>query len=310
MSTDRRSPVRLLAARSFAKINLGLKLIGPRADGFHELRTVFQTIDLCDRLVFTPRRDRRVVLESSDARLPRGEENLVTRAARHLFSKAHVRAGVTISLEKHIPVGAGLGGGSSNAAVTLLALNRLFRFKLSPEDLLAVAADLGSDVPFFLTGGRALGLGRGEEIIPLPDATPATLLLAVPALSISTREAYQKASLWLTKGRRANNMARFPLVVFEKESALELFENDFESVLFHEYPVLRRLKRKLLAVGARQAQMTGSGSAVFGFFSSGSRAQQAETKLQSYHSTSTLSTFVVHSIPRSQYLKKVFAASR
>lgn len=213
-------------------------------------------------------------------------------------------------LEKRIPVGAGLGGGSSNAAITLLALCRLFRLELHPARLLEIASSLGSDVPFFLLGGRVLGIGRGNELFPLPDVKAAAILLAVPKdLRIGTQDAYQRASLWLTNSRQANNMARFGSAVFEKVSALELFANDFESVLFPEYPELQHLKAALLAVGARSAQMTGSGSAVFGLFPSISDARRAEKELRSRLSASSLLTFVVRSIPRSQYLKRIFAAS-
>ncbi len=309
MSPNRRLLTRPLTVYSFAKINLGLKIIGRRADGFHELRTVFQTIDLCDRLRFTPRRDGRLHLTCADPQLPVNRANLVLRAARLLRSETGSAQGFDIHLEKKIPVGAGLGGGSSNAAATLLAIHRMARLRLTTAQLLALAAKLGADVPFFLIGGRALGIGRGDELIPLRDARPTPLLVACPNLSISTREAYQEASLWLTNKRRPNNMTRFLSEVFEKESALELFENDFESVLFPEYAKLRRLKATLLAAGARAALMTGSGSALFGVFSSPAAARRAEVQLQSSHSTSRLSTFVAHSLPRSQYWKRIFAAS-
>ena len=267
-------------------------------------------MDLSDRLTFTPRRDSKIDLKCPDVHLPLTADNLVVAAADLLFATAGARRGVDILLEKRIPVGAGLGGGSSNAAVTLLALCRLFRLELSPAQLQEIASSLGSDVPFFLLGGRALGIGRGNELIPLPDAKGTAMLLVIPKdLRIRTQEAYERASLWLTNSRQANNMARFGSAVFEKVSALELFENDFENVLFPEYPELRHLKTALLGVGARSAQMTGSGSAVFGLFPSISDARRAEEELRSRLSASSLLTFVVRSIPRSQYLKRIFAAS-
>ncbi|MFI5173364.1 MAG: 4-(cytidine 5'-diphospho)-2-C-methyl-D-erythritol kinase [Terriglobia bacterium] len=304
-------PGESLTVRSFAKVNLGLKIVGRRTDGFHELRTVFQSVDLCDRLTFTARRDSRILLKCPEIPLPLGEDNLVVAAARLLSTAAGLRRGVNILLEKGIPVGSGLGGGSSNAATTLLALNRFFKLELNPNQMLQIASALGSDVPFFLLGGRALGVGRGDELFPLSDVKATTLLLAHPTgVCISTPDAYGRASLWLTNRRPANNMARFGSEVFEKVSALGLFENDFENVLFPEYPELRHLKTALLAVGAQGAQMTGSGSAVFGIFPSISDARRAERELQSLLSASSLSTFVVRSIPRSQYLKRIFAASR
>lgn len=303
-------PYKILIARSFAKVNLGLTLIGRRADGFHELRTVFQSIDLCDELTFEARRDGRIVLECDDSRVPVDSKNLVVRAAKELSASASLPRGVNIHLKKRIPMGAGLGGGSSNAGTTLLALRRLFGLKLRSLQLQKIASSLGSDVPFFLLGGRILGIGRGNELFPVPDMKTTAFLLACPErLSISTEAAYREGSLWLTNNRQVNNMARFGLEVFEKENALGLFENDFERVLFPKYPPLRRLKSALLAVGAQGAQMTGSGSALFGIFPSIADARRAEEALRSRHSASSLLTFVVRSIPRSQYLKRIFAAS-
>jgi 4-diphosphocytidyl-2-C-methyl-D-erythritol kinase len=287
-----------------------LKIVGRRADGFHELRTVFQSIDLCDRLTFTVRRDSRIVLKCPAVPLPLNGDNLVVAAAQLLTTATGLRRGVNILLEKRIPVGAGLGGGSSNAATTLLALSRLFKLELSPNQLLKIASALGADVPFFLLGGRALGVGRGDELFPLSDVKSTALLLAYPTrVRINSPDAYGRASLWLTNTHPANNMARFGSEVFEKVCALELFENDFENVLFPEYPDLPRLKTGLLAVGAQRAQMTGSGSAVFGMFPSISDARRAEKELRLRLSASSLLTFVVRSIPRSQYLTRIFAAS-
>jgi 4-diphosphocytidyl-2-C-methyl-D-erythritol kinase len=304
------SPSRSLTIRSFAKVNLGLKLAGRRADGFHELRTVFQSVDLSDRLTFTPRRDSSILLKCSEFHLPLRADNLIVAAAELLFAAAGLRRGVDILLEKRIPVGAGLGGGSSNAAITLVALHRLFRLEVSADQLLEIAFSIGSDVPFFLLGGRALGIGRGNELLPLPDVRATAMLLATPKdLRIPTPYAYERASLWLTNSRQTNNMARFGSAVFENVGALELFDNDFESVLFPEYPELQNLKTALLAVGARSAQMTGSGSTVFGLFPSIPDARRAEKELRSRLSAPALLTFVVRSIPRSQYLKRIFAAS-
>lgn len=310
MSLSKRSPTPSLSARSFAKVNLGLKLIARRADGFHELRTVLQTVDLWDTLRYIPRRDRRIVLKCNDPYLPLSSENLIVRAAKLWLEAAQVREGITVCLEKRIPVGAGLGGGSSNAATTLLALERLFVQKLPSGRLHELAGELGSDVPFFLSGGQALGMGRGDVLVLLPDLKRSPLVLVCPHFSIATRDAYRKASLWLTKKYKTHNMARFRLKVFEKTSALGLFENDFESVLFPDYPELGRLKSRLVAAGAEHAQMTGSGSAVFGVFRTWSDARQAEKKLQSHPSPSSpaLTTFVVRSVLRSQYLKRMFAA--
>lgn len=308
MSTSRRSVASSVLACSFAKVNLGLKIVGRRSDGYHDIQTVFQTIDLHDRLTLTALRAPRIEFTCDDARLTPTAENLVVLAAQRFRKAAAIRGGLAIHLEKRIPVGAGLGGGSSNAAATLLALECLFGRNLGVLQRVRLAKKLGADVPFFLRGGRALGFGRGDEIVSLSDTRARALLLACPALQISTADAYRWASLRLTKLRRANNMARFRLRFFEKESAFTLFENDFERVLFARYPWLRRLKRQLLAAGAEEAQMTGSGSAVFGVFASLEAARSAEARLRSSPSWPALQTFVVRSLPRSHYAKRILTA--
>ncbi|MDD5542515.1 MAG: 4-(cytidine 5'-diphospho)-2-C-methyl-D-erythritol kinase [Acidobacteriia bacterium] len=308
MSTSRRPLESSVLACSFAKVNLGLKIVGRRRDGYHDIQTLFQTVTLHDRLRFARLRTGKIDFTCNDPRVPRNSENLIVRAAQLFRKETGLRAGVAIHLEKRIPLGAGLGGGSSNAAVTLLALERLFGRRMGDLRRLRLARSLGADVPFFLCGGRALGFGRGDEVVSLPDGRLATLLLACPDLPISTAHAYRWASLGLTKVRRANNMARFRLRFFEKESVFTLFENDFERVLFARYPLLRRLKRRLLSAGATEAQMTGSGSAVFGVFSSVQAARSAEARLRSSPSLPALQTFVVRSLPRSHYAKRILTA--
>lgn len=175
--------------RAFAKINLSLKVLNKRPDGFHEIRTVFQTVGLADTLEFAFSPGRGVSILVHD---PLGiENNLVERAARAFFEATGARGTVEVTLKKVIPMGGGLGGGSSDAAATLLALAGLCGRKAPMELLARLAASLGSDVPFFLYGGTALGLGRGEELYPLPDAKPSPVLILAPPVHVSTPEAYR-----------------------------------------------------------------------------------------------------------------------
>ncbi|MBM3795312.1 MAG: 4-(cytidine 5'-diphospho)-2-C-methyl-D-erythritol kinase [Acidobacteria bacterium] len=274
---------------SFAKLNLGLKVLGKRADGFHELRTVFQSISLADRLTIDYSRGRGTHVElASSIDIP---DNLVTRAAHALMDTAGIRGTVRCKLEKHIPMGAGLGGGSSNAAAVLLALPALARKPVPPGELNAIAASLGSDVPYFLYGGVALGLGRGEELYPLPEPKPpAAVLLVLPSIHVSTPAAFatlaRPALTELTPIGLANKIERLQLMAWGSVCAgaapgWEVFcENDFEAAVFEQAPRLRTLHRQLVRLGARPARMSGSGSALYGLFASldeTGRAAQALT---------------------------------
>jgi 4-diphosphocytidyl-2-C-methyl-D-erythritol kinase len=267
--------------RSLAKINLALRVLHRRPDGYHELRTVFQTISLADRLEieYQPARRTSITLEDPLA-IP---DNLAIRAARAVVSALGLNARIRMRLAKRIPLGAGLGGGSSDAAAVLLALPVLAGRSLPPESLARLAAGLGSDVPFFLTGGAALGLGRGEEIYPLPDLSPEPLLVVSPGFPIGTREAYQSLGRGLTfagSSRYISNFRRFVGALGEGRSAAAasaLSANDFESVVFRKHPLLKVLAGKLSKAGAAGVRMTGSGSAIWAVFRSRQERARANT---------------------------------
>jgi 4-diphosphocytidyl-2-C-methyl-D-erythritol kinase len=258
-----------LRVRAFAKINLGLKIVGKRPDGYHEIRTVFQTVALHDGLeISLSRLQGGIVVECDDPTVPAGRNNLVYRACQ-LWKRARgFRGGIRVQLVKRIPAGAGLGGASSDAAATLLGLERLTGERAEPAERFRLAARLGSDVPFFLWGGRALGIGRGEEVYPLPDLPRRHCLIVFPGFRVSTLEAYREANRQLTKSRRGRSMnllgVRPPFSLASGEPA----ENDFERVVFARWPELARLKRQLIRAGAETASLTGSGSAVFALFDS------------------------------------------
>jgi 4-diphosphocytidyl-2-C-methyl-D-erythritol kinase len=272
MSSPRRARVRALA-----KLNLDLRVLGKRPDGYHELRTIFQTISLGDTLeiAFSPARKTSIVLEDQ-LQIP---DNLVVRAARLALDAMLVTGKVELRLTKRIPMGAGLGGGSSDAAAVLLALPALAGRVLPLPRLCELAGALGSDVTFFLLGGRAVGIGRGTELFPLPDGNATAGVLITPGVHVSTADAYRCLSPSLTIELQQNKIVAFSTQSWAR-GIPETAVNDFEAVVFPLHPSLAALKRKLQRAGASPALMTGSGSAVFGLFSTGREATRALAALK------------------------------
>ena len=272
-----------LRLRSLAKINLDLRVLHKRPDNYHELRTVFQTISLADTLEIEYESSRRTHLELDDPQsIP---DNLVLRAAHSVLDALKLHAEIRFRLNKKIPMGAGLGGGSSNAAAVLLAIPALANRPVPPDRLLALASELGSDVPFFLTGGTALALGRGTELYGLPDITQEHVLLISPGLHVSTPVAYQSLGLGLTSPDQSRKMNGFQLFVRtlgslrSARAASTLSANDFESAVFSQHPQLKKMWSRLRkhAAGAR---MTGSGSALFALFASAAGRDLAKKVLE------------------------------
>jgi len=271
-SGRKRLPPRKARLRALAKINLDLRVLGQRPDGYHELRTIFQTISLADtiEMAYTPSRRTSVELVSNiDI-----ADNLVTRAARLALDAMRTAGLVEVRLIKRIPMGAGLGGGSSDAAAVLLALPVLVGRPIETARLCQLAQQLGSDVPFFLLGGAAAGIGRGTELFPLPDGAPKTGLLVAPGIHVSTVDAYRRLSPRLTSESEQNKIFSFQSQVWGRGDS-QAAENDFETVVFEQHRRLAALKRKLLQGGAETAMLTGSGSAVFGLFPTSEQARRA-----------------------------------
>lgn len=252
--------------KSPCKVNLLLNILGRRADGFHELETLLQPVNLCDELTFA-RAARGITLSCSDKSLPTDSGNLIYRAAEKFLAAAGISEGVQIHLEKRIPGAAGLGGGSGNAATTLRALNELFGEPL--EYLLAIAASLGSDVPFFLQDKPALATGRGEKIEPLgqfPALAGKAFLLIHPGFGISTPWAYQNLARFpeALNGQRGRAHKLISLMqTSDLKTASKEFYNSLEAPAFEKFPILQLYKEFLLANGADAALMSGSGSTTF-----------------------------------------------
>lgn len=288
--------------RAFAKINLGLKILGKRPDGYHEIRTVYQTIALHDslRLELTSRPG--VVIQCQDPAIPTGPANLIYRICRSWIGARRWKGGVRVELEKCIPAGGGLGGGSSDAAATLLGLERLTGDKLDVQTRFRLLSSLGSDIPFFLLGGRALGCGRGEEVYPLTDLRRKHCLVVYPGFAVSTTEAYRRAGLKLTtshKDLKVNTFgvwSQFPLQDWGPA------ENDFESFVFAKWPELGKLKSQFIRAGAEIASLTGSGSAIYAIFDSVQQLTQA-SKL----ALPGWPVFRTRTLSRREYQRLIFA---
>jgi len=289
----------MLTLPSFAKINFCLRVLERRGDGFHEVRTVLQSVDLSDQLSFEPIRQARIDFQDPLG-LPDGE-NLVIRAARMLQSQGRITGGVRIVLRKELPIGAGLGGGSGNAAVTLLGLNQVWGLRWPLRRLEILAKALGSDVPFFLFGGSALAVGRGDEVYPLADMPETHLVVVCPPQTISTRKAYQRLNLMLTKGCNEYRIQRFCEELGSGRVASEWIFNDFEESVFRRFPEAREARDALLAAGCPAALMCGSGSSVFGLAGSRAGALRVRDRL----SDLAWPTFVASSLSRSAYRERL-----
>jgi len=339
--------------RSFAKINLGLHIGAARPDGFHELLTVYQTIDLHDVIRVSVRPGSGIELRCADPRVPQDESNTCFRIVARAMHALEATKRVIIEIEKRLPVQGGLGGASANAVATLLALERALKKSLSGAERLRIAAEVGSDLPLFLVGGAALGVGRGEQVYPLPDFPAIPMVVVTPDVGVSTPKAFaewdrlrsggnnsaepgsvrtgegarshtSKGKLTLTSpSDRMNELSRglsawlsgpysgAPSGFLNRRGRAENpllwlvragIKNDFEEVVFPEYPELREGKSALEGAGAKYASLSGSGSTLYGLFASKDAAARAVTKLrkQGWSARATVT------LPRSQYWRRMF----
>jgi 4-diphosphocytidyl-2-C-methyl-D-erythritol kinase len=270
---------------SFAKINLSLRILGKRPDGYHEIQTVLQTVSLHDNLHIAAASDPGLIFSCDDAAIPHNSTNLVVKAAEALRDRYDVKAGARIKLEKRIPVQGGLGGGSSNAAVTLLALAQLWELPATLGDLLQIGRTLGADVPFFLNGGCALATGIGTTLTTLPNLPQQRILIVAPQAKVATADAYQALKAPALTTLRpvsilANSRTQSIFSDSEQWPLCDHLENDFERVIFDIEPEIRRVKEALIQAGARCALLAGSGSSVFGIFDSNEVLRSAAQALQ------------------------------
>lgn len=282
---------------SFAKINWTLRILGKRDDGFHQLFTIFQTVSLHDSLTFEA--SDKLSLTCNLRYLPRDERNLVIKAAKSLQERFGIKKGAAIHLEKRIPTPGGLGGGSSNAAVALIGLKRLWQIACNENELNTIASGLGSDVPFFLCGGTAIGTGRGEAIEPIRDVEEQFMLIVTPKVRVSTRDAFGR----IDAPTLTPEALKSTLIVCRNEAeSLDLrhsvLKNDFEKSVFHAFPEIERVKNTLLELGAVNAAMSGSGASVFAIFDKEETWQAAQKALDL---ESTWRKFAVSTVSRIKY---------
>ncbi|MBV9216035.1 MAG: 4-(cytidine 5'-diphospho)-2-C-methyl-D-erythritol kinase [Acidobacteria bacterium] len=282
---------------SFAKINLYLRILGKRPDGFHELCTIFQTVSLHDTITFSEAE--KLEMTCPQQIVPTDGRNLIIRSALALQAASGTRKGAHIELDKRIPTPGGLGGGSSNAATALIGLSRLWKLELLPARLEAIARELGSDVPFFLEGGTAVGTGRGDIVESMSDVTGDNILIVSPEIRVATKDAFagSGAEALTSEGRKHS------LTVCRKEAAsLDLRHsvliNDLEPTVFAVHPEIERVKHTLLELGAVNAAMSGSGASVFAIFDKQETRQAAEKALDRENSWRR---FAVSTISRDQY---------
>jgi 4-diphosphocytidyl-2-C-methyl-D-erythritol kinase len=310
-----------VTVRSFAKINLGLRIGAPRKDGFHELLTVYQTIALHDVIRISAGRGSGIEIQCDDPRVPLDESNTCFRIVEKALAALRVKAKVVIEIEKRLPVQGGMGGASANAVACLIALEQALKKELPQAERLRIAAEVGSDLPLFLVGGTVLGVGRGEQVYPLPDLPAIVCVVVTPEVGVSTPKAFVEWDRMQSSGQpgaavptriaskltasaasdRMNELGRgLSAWLSELHSGapsnrprrrgraenrfLELvragIENDFEQVVFPEYPVLGEGKRALLRAGARYASLSGSGSTLYGLFASRAAAIKAVSRLR------------------------------
>jgi 4-diphosphocytidyl-2-C-methyl-D-erythritol kinase len=270
---------------SYAKVNLDLRVLHKRDDGYHELRTIFHTISLRDQIgiTFAPGDGNEVAIDSD---IP---DNLIVRAIEAFSAETGRRGRFEIRLRKRIPMGGGLGGGSSNAAATLLMLPWLTDTRPDEQTLQALASSLGSDVPFFLHGGAALGLGRGTELYPLPTLEALPILLVTPGIHVSTAEAYRSLQRGLTPPPNSPTIHNFGRAAWSFAGSSgpdwNRFENDFEDAVFGQHPDLRSLHEQLVRTRPLLARMSGSGSTVFAIYSNRQQAKAARAALAGHPAT-------------------------
>ena len=266
--------------RAMAKINLGLDVVRKREDGYHDVRMVMQTIRMYDFLEITPKKSKGIFLTTNLPYVPVDERNLVYKAAKLLMDEFHVDDGVRIQLQKFIPVAAGMAGGSSDAAATLVGINRIFHLGLTPAELMRRGVAIGADVPYCILRGTALAEGIGEQLTSLPPLPFCYVLIGKPGVSVSTKTAYE--NLCLEKIQRHPDIDGMVEAVRNQDldGVIRRMENVFEPGIVQQYPVIGQISQIMEENGAQKAMMSGSGPTVFGIFEDRKKMKQAYEKLR------------------------------
>ena len=284
--------------KSFAKINLGLEITGKRADGYHNLKTIFQTIDLYDTIEIKENQTGTLHLDGDDPAVEWDRGNTISKAYAVMVETFNLHQGFDIFVKKKIPGGSGLGGGSSNAAVILLFLNEYSRLNLPMEDLIEIGVKIGADVPFFLMGGTAVAEGIGEKITPLENFEESRLTIVIPAIKVSTALIFSNFNL-TTKPIKSK------IDTFMISKKLEILENNLEKTTFELFPQVRMIKKKMRKMGFKLVLMSGSGSAVYGVQDSGANTGKALHELEKDFPGSRV--FVCRMLSKQNYIEGIGA---
>lgn len=269
-----------ITRKAYAKINLGLDVLRRREDGYHEVKMIMQTVDIFDTLTFVKKNEPGIRLKVDNEELSEDKDNLIYRAAELLMEKAGVKQGVEITLEKRIPIAAGMAGGSTDAAAAFHGINELFDLGYSLEDLQMLGVTLGADIPYCLAGGTAISEGIGEILTKLPEPPQCTLVVAKPDINVSTKFVYENL--------HANTLAYHPdidgmieaIKIGSLQGITDRLGNVLETVTVREYPIIEEIKNLMKQEGAENALMSGSGPTVFGIFTNEESAQAAAAQIR------------------------------
>ena len=270
-----------LICPSFSKVNIGLKVLNQREDGYHNIYTIFQELNFGDS-IYIEKRDQDCKIISNVDWIPTDKSNICFKAYNEIKKEFSKVKGLYLKIEKKIPTGSGLGGGSANAAAVLKGINKIYKLKLTTNKLEQIASKIGADVPFFIKGKTQLGEGIGEKLTEIHNTIIGTYLIVIPKFSISTEWAYSIIKNKLNDQDKKVNFSSF----FNGDySSLQIFENDFERIVIPAYPEIGAIKIKLLELGARFVSLSGSGSTVYGIFDEEATAKEAELLFNPSHQT-------------------------
>lgn len=269
-----------IVIKAMAKVNLGLDVLRRLENGYHEVKMVMQTVDLYDELTVTKEGTEEIIITSNTGELPLNEDNLIYKAAKLLFEKAGCAYGVSIHLNKNIPIAAGMAGGSTDAAATVLALNALFEFGFSKEELAEIGVKIGADVPYCIYGGTYLSEGIGEVLTKLPDAPDCYIVIAKPPIGVSTKYVYENLHIETVKEHPDMDGMVDAIKQNSLQGVVNKMGNVLETVTIKRYPEIERMKQCLLDNGAMNALMSGSGPTVFGIFTEKETADKALGELE------------------------------
>ena len=270
-----------LICPSYSKVNIGLKVLSQRDDGYHNIYTIFQELNFGDSIDIEKREHGFKIIANVDW-IPTNKSNICYKAYTEIKKEFSEVKGIHIKIDKKIPIGSGLGGGSANAAALLKGIKNIYKLEVTESKLEEIGSEVGADVPFFIKGKTQLGEGIGDKLTQLPKAIIGTYLLVIPKISIRTEWAY---SVIKNRLNNQNKNAKFSSFINEDYSSLQIFENDFEQIVIPAYPEIGAIKSKLLNLGARFASLSGSGSTVYGVYDDEASAKEAELLFHTSHQT-------------------------